>query len=344
MARLINWYGPITEIGSKNNQQLEDQGILEQAEHTFRAEFDEPVPDWFIYQQRQCPQFGRSMVFKNGQVSNRLFAVGRMANQHGDAPQVYDVQVRYANKIVDFQAKPIPFQFIDNPLLRPALIEWGDYSTSEAVEIDLDDNPVCTTAGEPLILVEERSFRKITIQKNIVKVPDKFAKGEYINEEDTTIGGFKFEKLTLWLKPISIGHIAWENGVFYYPITMTIVQNPKTWIRRIRNAGYYMRSLNGKYITSGGVKIFPLEPIIFSDGRKADRPVLLNKEGRPFQLVETGEGPDPLDRGRKIKTYEIKSPDDFGRPFTKAELEEATRHFRTKEKLNFTENLPGLNG
>lgn len=349
--RLINWHGPIVERASSNTQSVDSEGgILEERQHVFRAEFDEPVPDEFIYAQREMPTFYSYMKFKNGVVSNTCFVVGRKIDQNSDGPQIYDITISYANKIPNNQNQDSPniqFQWITNPLLRPAMIEWDSYIAREAVEFSLDENdksniPVWTSAGEPLVLEEQYYYRKLSIIKNVRQVTPIFAEGEYINEEDTTIGGHTFKKTTLWLLPIQIGHIHIENRVIYYPITMTILHNPKTWIRRLRNAGYYMKSLNA--VGPQSAAYYPIEPILIGEEkRRADRPVLLKKDGRPHQLVITGEAPDPQfpnNPAFNLKTYEIKSPDDFGRSFTQAELEESTLYHRTKKLLNFTRNLP----
>jgi hypothetical protein len=157
----------------------------------------------------------------------------------------------------------------------------------------------------------------------------------------------------LW--PLEIGNVSVENGFIYFPVTMTILHNPKTWYRKVKNAGYYMKGVNTKFRRRDGVnggpmiEYYPVEPIIFSNGKKADRPILLwntpddlKKHGRPIQMVITGEAPDNQDpRGaRKIKTYDILSPDDFGRRFTAKELTETTLQFRTRAFLNFTKELP----
>lgn len=365
--RLISWNGPIIERPTTNNQTISPNGgILEEREHVFRVEFDEPVPDEFIYAQRQCPTFFSYMVFRSGIVSQTCFVTGRSIQQLADLPQVYDVKITYANQWGNTQNQDSPnvqFQWIPNPLARPASVEWTSYIAREAVEFSLDDDenstiPVTTSAGEPLVLEEERHYRRLIIQKNVKQVTKIFAEGEYINEEDTTIGGHTFKKLTLWLLPIEIGHVHVENRIIYFPITMTLLHNPRTWIRQLRNAGYYMKSLNPKVISpiddpAARKTIFPLEPIRFQDGSKADRPILLYTEGpnagRPIQMVVTGLAPDPSQppnprqanpRIRYIKTYEIQSPEQFGRAFTQEELKQSTLYHRTKKKLNFTKNLP----
>lgn len=350
--RLISWNGPIIERASTNTQSIDSEGgILEEREHVFRAEFDEPVPDDFIYDQRQCPAFYSYMVFKNGVVSKNCFVVGRKIAQNSDGPQIYDITISYANKVPNNQNQDSPniqFQWITNPLLRPAMIEWDSYIAREAVEFSLDENdksniPVWTSAGEPLVLEEQYYYRKMAIGKNVRQVTPIFAEGEYINEEDTTIGGHTFKKYTLWLLPVQVGHIHIENRILYYPITMNILHNPKTWIRRLRNAGYYMKSLNFKRDlpnVPSSTGHYPIEPILIDGAVKADRPILLKKDGRPFQLKVTGEAPHPTEPGFTIKEYIIQAPEDFGRSFTQAELEEATLYHRTKKLLNFTKNLP----
>lgn len=360
--RLIKWHGPLTERPTSNNQTISDNGgILEEREHTFLAEFDEPVPDEFIYAQRECPAFFSYMRFRQGLISSTCFVTNRKIQQVAEVPQSYHVTIQYANQWRNSQNQDTPnvqFQWITNPLARPALIEWSSYIAREAIEFSMDENdkfniPVVTTAGEPLILEEERHYRKLTITKNVPRVTEIFAEGEYINEEDTTIGGHTFKKLTLWLLPIEIGHVSVDNKIIYFPVTMTILHNPRTWIRQLRNAGYYMRGLNREVVRNiGGVNAvtdfgYPLEPIRFSDGSKADRPILLytkgDNVGRPIQMVITGFAPDPAQPGGvnpQKRTYKILSPDEFGRSFTQQELEESILYHRTKKRLNFTRNLP----
>lgn len=352
--RLISWDGPIIDPGSTNTQEVEEQGgYLENRTHCFHAVFDEPVPDEFIYSQQQCPQMYSFMVFKQGQVSRTCFVIGRSVRQIPDVPQAYIVEIRYANKLGN--RATVQGSLILDPLRWPALITWGSYVDRETVERSLDEDekrtiPVVTTSGEPLILEDTFHFRKITIQKNVLSVTKIFAEGEYLNIEDTKIGGYLFKQLTLWLLPIDIGPITMENRIIYYPITMTILHNPNTWVRRLRNQGYYMRSLNPVWDgnpTSQASLYYPLERIKDTDGNKVDRPVYLNKEGRPIQLIITGEIPNPQWNvnvpgivPRTIKTYGVKAPDDPQVPFTPEELEESTLHHRTKKRINFTKELP----
>lgn len=357
--RLLQWDGPRIDPGSSGTQTVED----DKQTHVFTATFDEPVPIDFIYEQRQCPKFFDSLVH-NGRVNQRLFVVGRDARQKPDAPQCYEVRIEYANKWTNSQNadKPnVTFSFILDPTLRPALVTGSSYVLREAVEFDEDNQFVGTTAGEPLILEEEYHRRRLTINKNVKNLPEWMQKGDdYINEEDTKINGVVYSKHTLWLWPIDFGHISVENGFYYFPIVITILHNPKTWLRRVRNAGYYMKAFNSKFRQKGAnarvpIEYFPMEPIRFKNGTKADRPMLLDKEGRPLQAVITGEIPDPdqinaqgipvnpLQPGaqvRKIKTYDILSPEDFGRHFTKDELEQSKLKFRTRKFLNFTKSLP----
>lgn len=359
-ARLLEWNSFVVDPGVSNTQTpLTNDTVV-----VHRAVFSEPVPPEFVYAQRQCPQWFEKFNY-NGQINPILIVVGRECKQLPDAPQVCEVKITYSNHWTNEQNadKPqVDFNFIVNPLERPALLEWGRYVHREAVEIDEDGQLVATVVGEPLVLEEERHRRMITVAKNVKTVTDIFAEGEdWMNEEDTKIGGHLFKKRTLWLWPIDIGHISIENGYLYFPISMTILHNPKTWDREIRNAGYHMRAYKPKYKRNGGdngpwVKFYPGEPIRFSNGAKTDKPLLLwntpndpDRHGRPIQAVITGEAVDtdyplpqdtPNNQRPKYKTYEIQSPEDFNRAFTKEELEGSKLKFRTRKLLNFTKQLP----
>ena len=337
--RLLSWSGPMADPGNSSQQTTSSEIQY----LTYRAEFDIPAFSEDVYNLPQCPRFFDLYKF-NGRTHNNLFLVERECKQLSEAPQVMELRVKFANTFSNFDGK---FRFIENPLERPALINWGSYVIREAVEVakggENDDKPtpVLTTAGEPLILEEEFHRRQLVIVKNIKSISnDIFAEsGDFINEENTKIGGHTFKKLTLLLLPIAIGPLQFENGFLFYEVTMTILHNPNTWIRRVRNAGYYMRGLQEKAIKdeTGAIKnIFPLEVIRFSTGVKPDRPLLLNKEGRPLQLVMVN---GPLEQG-KPPMYDIKSPEDFGRAFTEDELKSTIRYFRTRDKLNFTKSLP----
>lgn len=351
MANLIKWYGPLPGANASANVMTAEQT------HTFMAEFDVPPSFEDVYGCDQCPKFF-DILDLNGTRNPNLFVVDVEPETLTDAPQVARVRVKYSNTFVNKQNKDDPnvtFTWITNPLLRPANIEWSTYTSNEAIEqckvfdpatgAPSSDKtiPVCTTAGEPLILTEEVHNRRLMITKNVARVPDIFAENsDFINEDDIRIRGHLFKKFTLWLADLSIGNVQTENGVIHFPLTMAIYHNPKTWIRRVRNAGYFMRDVNAKWYKKPNGQVdyyYPLIPIRFSTGAKPDIPILLNKQGRPIQMVETSRVRDRTMPGGVRVTFDIQSPEDFGRAFTQEELDECTRYFITKPTLNYTRVL-----
>ena len=352
MPKLIKWHGPLADPGTSTQQTPNDEKRI----LSFIAEFDEPVDEDFIYGQQPCPTYFESYTF-NGRTNSRLFVVDRQTQQMPDSPQAYLVRITYSNTWTSQQMDG-KFKWINNPLLRPALVSWGRYTDREAFELaykeDGNSNEktemVSTTAGEPLILEEPVNYRAMSIEKNVRMVTDKFAEGEdFINIDPVSIGGHVFKPKCLWLLPIEIGHLSFENGFYFFPIVLTIMHNPNTWIRRIRNAGYHMRSLNPVYGKDIGQTLatpfYPIEPILDTNGRKLDRPVLLDDEGRPLNLVITGESPNPQwtpqlansanPPPKTIKSYGVKAPDEAV-PYTKEQLEKSVRYFRTRKYINFT--------
>lgn len=370
MARLLEWNAWVLDPGVSGTQSIED----EQQVWVSRAVFDSPPTLEEVYSQQQCPKF-----FQTLPSNNRLFVVNREARGVPDAPQVCEVRITYANKWTNSQNadKPgVTFQFIPDPTLRPALILGGKYTVREGVEnapryeVETDDRDnitislieadalVATSAGEPLVMEEEYHRRMFTITKNVKKLSDLMvAGGDYINEDVVQFNGTqtKFKKGTLWLWPIDFGHISVENGFYYFPITMTILHNPKGWLRKVRDAGYMMISPNihFKQNDNGGWDGYrPLIPIRGQNGWKPDRPVILNGKGRPIQYIATGRVPAPDgltaagtvpaagQQPRMNVTFDIRSPEDFGRAFTQEELKKATRYYRTFKWLKFQQNLP----
>jgi hypothetical protein len=367
MPRLIEWFPAVIDPGASSNSTPDDRREV----WVSKAVFDQPVDFDFIYNLQQMPRY-----FQQLPTNRFLFVVERDIKQVVDAPQCYEIRITYANKWTNTQNSDKPnvtFQFVLDPTLRPALITGGKYTLREGVEfadryeVKIDDRGnitvnlteknslVSTSAGEPLVMEEEYHRRMFTITKNVKKLSDLMLKGgDYINEDviQFATSNVRFQKGTLWLWPIDFGHVSVENGFYYFPITMTILYNPKGWLRKVRDAGYMMRSpnLHFKKEDNGRWKDYrPLIPIRGANGWKPDRPVLLNGKGRPIQYVVTGTAPAPdglTSAGtipaagqppRSNVVFDIQSPEDFGRSFTKEELDKATRHYRTFEWLKFSE-------
>lgn len=380
MASLLQWNGPVLDPGISSTQSAT---VTEQT-WVARAVFDVPPTPEEVYALQQCP-----IIYQIHPTNRYLMLIHREVRNLPDAPQVAEVRLIYSNVSENSQNanKPeIEFKFVVDPTLRPALITGGTYTVREAVEratevdVKVDDRGrltvnelkkntlVATSAGEPLVLEEEWHRRRFHITKNVKKLTDIMIKGgDYINEDVVRFNGSNttFEKGTLWVWPIEFGNLSVENGIYYFPVTMTILYNPKGWYRRVRNAGYYMISPNisfRKNANGGWVSYRPLIPIRYSNGTKPDRPVLLRSKvspddpnlaaGTPIQMVITGTVPaaDGLDRNGRVApnrnqirrqfTFDVQSPEDFGRAFTEDEQFNARRFYQTFPYLNFQQNLP----
>jgi hypothetical protein len=329
-ARLMAWHRNVIEPGMGEHIQV----------HI--AEFDRPTSRQNIINQNLCPKLFSFLIDEEGVQNSRYICYNRDIQQIPDTPQAYKVRCLFTTKW-DQQPNDGKFSFIENPLQRPALITWGTYVVREAVEIDLLGQPIVTSAGEPFLLEEEYHRRTITIEKNVREIPPIFAtETDWVNSDRTLIGGIRFNRFSLLLVDVSVGYLTFENGVYYYPLTLRMFHNPKDWYRRPRNAGYYMKSWTKKK-KEDGTEYFPLIPIVFSStGQKADHPILLDSKGRPIQSVFRGwnqKGPLP-DPARDEPIYDIQSPDEFNRAFTEEELAESKLFFKTRPLLNFTNELP----
>lgn len=281
----------------------------------------------------ECPEY-----FERHPKDPNLFVVNIAVGRIPDVPQAFNVTIKYSNKYTadgSSNQQGSQFKWIQNPLQRPALIDWDTYTTREVIEYALDESdkpkvPVITQAGEPLLLEEEVERRVITVEKNVPAVKDIFAKtANFINKDNVRIGGINFEPDTLWLTKLKVSPVKIENNIPHYVLSYKLYHREETWIRMLRHAGYYYREVkdNGKL----GPRVFP----ILINNTFPSKPVPLNPDGSIDRRLAIFLGIYTLINIPQVIRDNILSPAELQEIWEKAKI-----YFRTKKRITFSGNIP----
>lgn len=297
-----------------------------------------------------------------------LFVVDRQATQLEDAPQCYEVTITYKNNFANnsgFDRSGNQFQWVSDPLKRPAVIEWDTYQTREVFEMALDDSedpdftvPVATTAGEPLIIEEVVSRRLIHVQKNVQRINPLFAtEMDFVNKDNVRIGsggGILFPPRTLWLTNIRVSRLNVENNVPYYVMSFDLYHNPQTWDRKVRNMGFHeaklVRDQNGDLArVMERIKLengeFPSVPVPIISRQLLESGVLTS-----FGLPQAGQLNEALMQQMEGRALRLRKQDGMwaiacpetpgfrGLPSNFWKYNMLT--FKTRREIKFTNNIP----
>lgn len=281
---------------------------------------------------------------------------------------IQEVRLNYSNKMMDNGKFPggggNPFQYIANPVARPALIRRGTYAEVKRMEVDAMGNKVETAAGEMIPLMQEYHYTNFLVQKNIERpfklgraalkqrrdqiissigpdgetlyslglYPEAFDSIDFLNSDTVVIRGIPYAPLTLWATNFSDSEYQIEGDFVYYALSFEIRHKPSGWWRKVIHAGY----LYNKAIYPAGFVGPPSDQQWDTFQKQAERIKVGNPPGYPREPV-------PLDSR--------------GRPFTNNEGEIITsalgglnpdklvyRWFLPYQQLDFRRNLPNLNG
>lgn len=161
----------------------------------------------------------------------RAFCVSRTVD-HGKGPKQFLGEAFYTTDV---------FSPIENPLERPAEIDWVSVEYAEARLTDLRGRPLVNTAGEPLegILIESPGL----VANITVNVPDKpvwFRR--YINAVNGAayfLDGESFPAGELRIKSLGCAPRRTEQGFTFRELKMELQSREGGWQRRVLNRGFY---------------------------------------------------------------------------------------------------------
>lgn len=159
-----------------------------------------------------------------------------------------------------------------NPVDRRAKIKWGTNQYTRAIHRDIYGNAIVNSAGDyfldPPVEVEYSRWTA-TITKNVLQVPPWLINYENaVNSAEFEVGGLTVNEGCARITAISIDDRQTENGIDFYPLSITMEFDPGGFRARPLDQGTH-RIVNG----CDRVKITD------KNGVPVDSPVLLNGSG-----------------------------------------------------------------
>jgi hypothetical protein len=170
----------------------------------------------------------------------------------------------------------------DNPLLRPAEVEWGAVDYQRVVDRDINGDPIVNSAGarfDPPV-EEDDSRLVLKVQRNEASFNVSLAQ-QYTNalNSDSFLGGDPYT----WLCKAFTGTRKVEDGIVYWSVQYEFHYRSDTWFRFVLDQGFYEQHAG----TDG-------KPRAFKDntGQLLSEPLLLDGYGRrlPFTASTTLNG------------------------------------------------------
>ena len=170
----------------------------------------------------------------------------------------------------------------ENPLLRPAKIQWRTNQYRQAIEKDITGKAILNSAGDyfdPPIEVD-RSRWTASVSKNVATVPGYLLDyADAINNNSFSISGLSVEQYTAKVQDISISELKIEGDVLYYEFSYSLEFRREKWQPfEVLDQGYRNKVL----LTEGGQTVSHLEHIMDAGKprRPVSSPVLLDGAGK----------------------------------------------------------------
>ena len=194
----------------------------------------------------------------------------------GYFPPLFDVAAEYTSKLDEEQD--------ENPLERPAEIEWEDVDYQEPSETDIDGKAVLNTAGDPFIppLELDKSRWIISVSRNLAAAPKwLLSYSNAINSDSVKIQGIQFKPRQLKLKGLRIGKFQIENDVKFLVVKFKL-HTAETWITKRLNRGFNeLVAMPTGELDESGQPILEArkQRILLDDGEPPSDPQFLDENG-----------------------------------------------------------------
>lgn len=170
----------------------------------------------------------------------------------------------------------------ENPLLRPAKIQWRTNQYRQAIDKDITGKAILNSAGDyfdPPVEVD-RSRWTASVSKNVATVPGYLLDyADAINNNSFFISGLSVEQYTAKVQDISISELKIEGDVLYYEFSYSLEFRREKWQPfEVLDQGMRHKVL----LTEGGQTVSHLEHILDAGKprRPVSSPVLLDGQGQ----------------------------------------------------------------
>lgn len=190
---------------------------------------------------------------------------------------IFDVTVEYSRDIEEPEQE-------ENPLARPAKIDWSEVAVQRGTLVDADGVPMRNRAGD---LYDPYEFEDVTwvarVQKNVAAWP-KWLKSYAgaVNDAPVKIRRETFDKHTLRLRGLELPDAETENNVRFHALSFELHVKEEGWNYQPINRGFNeLPSLEdqlvegleeiGRPILIGTPKERPTEPVYLDENGTAYR-------------------------------------------------------------------------
>ena len=205
----------------------------------------------------------------NGAVDAGSFCNSVDAAHDQDDPNTWQVTAEYSS---DVKRLDIP----ENPLNKPVEVTWATAKQQRPTDEDIHGNAIVNSAGEKFDPVVEKDDSRImiTFKRNEPFFPQQiaFIFQDVVNE-DVWFGA---PVLTCKVESIA-ANLAFENGIFFWPVTYTIEFRRDGWQARLLDQGYYEK---------GDSQAEPKKLILDKNGQPLTAPALLDGKGKKLKEGE----------------------------------------------------------
>lgn len=211
----------------------------------------------------------------------------------------------------------------DNPLQRPARIDWSTQRIRVLTQFDRRGRPMLNTAGELMAPVERnRSLLVANVEKLMAQVPRLILDYEdCINSDTLRLRNLTFPKHTLYFDGLTISDLEKENDVWFHRVRYRLTFRSDTWLLQRLSTGFNQLITQRIPVDEdrphGAKKTVRHLQAIWVDGQPVQKEQLLDAEGRwiePIPPANLLPGDPAIDVRRVVKLkFELDEQQPFAR-------------------------------
>lgn len=226
-----------------------------------------------IWKYSECPKWGQRHQFDIA-----AFVVSVVAERMDDTRD-WKVTVQYSTNVDDPDKK-------ENPLERPAKIKKVNTFKDKPTVLDGKGRPRVNSAGDLVPTTTNKPIQKISVLKNVAKIPDWFRDlPGSVNKSTVRIQKERYAPRTLLLMQGEQPDIEYQNGKSFYPLSFELEYDAETHDKPEISRGFH------ELVPETYMGI-PLEPIklikrritIGKAGEYPKTPQFLDEEGKHIEI------------------------------------------------------------
>lgn len=241
----------------------------------------------YVFLHRKCPKYGDPH-----DVDKSAF-VSRVKPTRVGETNVIKVTVDYETNITAPDNNP-------DPLKRPAVITWDTRIEVVPTLFEANGKLRINPVGDLVPGKKKKPFRTYTIRKNVTQIPDWFSTlPGSTNQHAFYFDGQPRPERTLQMLETQKPERVLENGVWYYPLSYQIEEDPETYDifepatsfheleKKVVPVGFNFNNVGGQVVHKKTQTIYTKKRILVGDPKEyAKDKQFVDKDGRAIILQE----------------------------------------------------------